>query len=327
METVKRKGSLLSFRPDIKVLDATLRDGGLCNNFAFSDEFAKALYKMNVAAGVDYMEMGYKASKTLFDPAKFGKYKFCDEKDVRAVVGENRTGMKLSVMADVGRTDFRKDIGPKKDSVIDMVRVACYINEIPRAIEMIEYCAKLGYETCANVMAVSKANDEEIRDALEMLGQSPVDVIYLVDSYGSLYPEQVARLTLIYLEAGERYKKAIGVHAHNNQQLAFGNTIEAASWGASYLDATMNGMGRGAGNCSLELLLGFLKNPKFDLEPVLQFLSDYMLPLRASGVVWGYDIAYLLTGRLNMHPSAAINFIREKRHDYAAFQTELTERE
>ncbi len=327
METVKRKGSLLSFRPDIKVLDATLRDGGLCNNFAFSDEFAKALYKMNVAAGVDYMEMGYKASKTLFDPAKFGKYKFCDEKDVRAVVGENRTGMKLSVMADVGRTDFRRDIGPKKDSVIDMVRVACYINEIPRAIEMIEYCAKLGYETCANVMAVSKANDEEIRDALEMLGQSPVDVIYLVDSYGSLYPEQVARLTLIYLEAGERYKKAIGVHAHNNQQLAFGNTIEAASWGASYLDMTVNGMGRGAGNCSSELLLGFLKNPKFHIEPVLSFITEHMLPLAASGVVWGYDIAYLLTGRLNMHPSAAINFIREKRHDYAAFQTELTERE
>ena len=100
MANVQRKGSLLSFRPDIKVLDATLRDGGLCNNFEFTDEFAKALFQMNVAAGVDYMEMGYKASKALFDPSKFGKYKFCDEKDLRAIVGENKTGMKLSVMAD-----------------------------------------------------------------------------------------------------------------------------------------------------------------------------------------------------------------------------------
>ena len=131
---VKRKGSLLSFRPDIKVLDATLRDGGLCNNFEFSDEFAKALYKMNVAAGVDYMEMGYKASKAMFDVSKFGKYKFCDEADVQKIVGENKSDMKLSVMADVGRTDFKKDIGNKKDSVIDMVRVACYITEIPAAI-------------------------------------------------------------------------------------------------------------------------------------------------------------------------------------------------
>ena len=327
MAQVQRKGSLLSFRPDIKVLDATLRDGGLCNNFEFTDDFAKALYQMNIAAGVDYMEMGYKASKALFDPEKFGKYKFCDEQDLRKIVGENRTEMKLSVMADVGRTDFKKDIVAKKESVIDMVRVACYINEIPAAIQMIEHCKKLGYETCANVMAVSKARDAEIADALDMLGRSPVDVIYLVDSYGSLYPEQVAKLTLQYLEAGEKYKKSIGVHAHNNQQLAFGNTIEAASWGASYLDATVNGMGRGAGNCSSELLLGFLKNPKFHIEPVLRFISEYMLPLKAQGVVWGYDVAYLLTGRLNMHPSSAIQFVREKREDYAAFHGELLERD
>ncbi len=327
MAEKQRKGSLLSFRPDIKVLDATLRDGGLCNNFAFSDEFACALYAMNIAAGVDYMEMGYKASKALFDPEKLGKYKFCDEQDLRKIVGENRTEMKLSVMADVGRTDFKKDIVAKKESVIDMVRVACYINEIPAAIQMIEHCKKLGYETCANVMAVSKARDAEIADALDMLGRSPVDVIYLVDSYGSLYPEQVAKLTLQYLEAGEKYKKSIGVHAHNNQQLAFGNTIEAASWGASYLDATVNGMGRGAGNCSSELLLGFLKNPKFHIEPVLRFISEYMLPLKAQGVVWGYDVAYLLTGRLNMHPSSAIQFVREKREDYAAFHGELLERD
>ena len=327
MANVQRKGSLLSFRPDIKVLDATLRDGGLCNNFEFTDEFAKALFQMNVAAGVDYMEMGYKASKALFDPSKFGKYKFCEEKDLRAIVGENKTGMKLSVMADVGRTDFKKDIGPKNESVIDMVRIACYINEIPAAIEMAEYCKKLGYETCVNVMAVSKAKDEEIDDALEMLGKRPVDVIYLVDSYGSLYPEQVAKLTLRYLETGDKYKKEIGVHAHNNQQLAFGNTIEAASWGASYLDSTVNGMGRGAGNCSTELLLGFLKNPKFHIEPVLQFITDHMLPLKEQGVVWGYDVAYLLTGRLNMHPSSAIRFIRENRTDYAAFHGELLERD
>lgn len=327
METAKRKGSLMSFRPDIKVLDATLRDGGLCNDFQFTDAFARALYETNIAAGVDYMEMGYKASKAMFSPDKFGKFKFCDEEDIQKIVGENKSEMKLAVMADVGRTDFRKDIGDKKNSVIDMVRIACYVNEIPRAIEMIEYCKKCGYETCANVMAVSKAKDEDIDDALEMLGQSPVDVIYLVDSYGSLYPEQIAKLTLRYLEYGKKYNKVIGIHAHNNQQLAFGNTIEAASWGASLLDMTAGGIGRGAGNCSSELLLGFLKNPKFHLTPVLRFITDYLLPMRAQGAVWGYDVPYLLTGRLNMHPSSAIAFLREKRTDYANFYGELQDRD
>lgn len=327
MELAKRKGSLLSFRPDIKVLDATLRDGGLCNDFRFSDDFAKALYRANVAAGVDYMEMGYKASKALFDPQKFGKYKFCDEDDLRAVVGENKTPMKIAVMADVGRTDFKKDVGEKKNSVVDTVRIACYVNEIPRAIEAVEHCVKMGYETCVNIMAVSKAREEEIDAALEMLGESAVNVIYLVDSYGSLYPEQVAKLTLRYLEFGEKYGKCIGMHAHNNQQLAFGNTIEAASWGASYLDMTVNGIGRGAGNCSSELLLGFLKNPKFHLTPILRFITEYMLPLREEGVVWGYDVPYLLTGRLNRHPSSAISFLREGREDYAEFYGNLQDRD
>lgn len=323
----QRKGSLLSYREDIKVLDATLRDGGLVNDFRFSDDFARALYQMNVSAGVDYMEFGYKASKNMFDPAKFGKFKFCNEEDLRAIVGEKKPGLKISVMADVGRTDYEKDIIDRKDSVIDMVRVATYLNEIPAAVRMVEHCAKMGYETSVNVMAISKAREEEIDSALEILGQSPVDIICIVDSYGSLYPEQVAKLTLTYLEAGEKYKKIIGMHAHNNQQLAFGNTIEAASWGASILDATVNGMGRGAGNCAMELLLGFLKNPKFHIAPVLQFISDYMLPLKAQGVVWGYDIPYLLTGRLNEHPSAAIRCIREKNTDYAAFHRALLDKD
>ena len=324
---MQRKGSLLSFREDIQVLDATLRDGGLVNDFRFGDDFAKALYQMNLAAGVDYMEFGYKASKKSFDTSKFGKYKFCDEEDIRAVVGDNDTPLKISVMADVGRTDYETDIIEAKDSVIDMVRVATYLNEIPAAVRMVEYCAAKGYETCVNVMAVSKAREEEISSALEILGESPVNVIYIVDSYGSLYPEQIAKLTLSYLEAGEKYKKIIGMHAHNNQQLAFGNTIEAASWGASLLDATVNGMGRGAGNCAMELLLGFLKNPKYRIEPVLQFITDYMLPLKDQGVVWGYDIGYLLTGRLNEHPNAAIRCVREKNTDYAVFHRALLDEE
>ena len=322
----QRKGSLLSFREDIKVLDATLRDGGLVNSFYFTDDYAKALYKMNLDAGVDYMEMGYKASKKIFDENKFGKYKFCKEEDIRAIVGENKTDMKIAVMADVGRTDMN-DFLPKNESVIDCVRVATYINEIPTAVHMIEQLTKLGYETCVNVMAVSKAREEEISSALEILGQSSVGTIFIVDSYGSLYPEEIAKLSHVYLEAGEKYDKVIGMHAHNNQQLAFGNTIEAASWGVSLLDATVNGIGRGAGNCSMELLLGFLKNPKFHIEPVLRFITDYMLPLKEQGTVWGYDIPYLLTGRLNEHPNAAIRCVKDKNTDYESFHHSLLDKD
>ena len=321
--TRSRQGSLVSFRPDIKVVDCTMREGGLVNNFAFTDEFVKDLYLANLKAGVDYMEFGYKASKEIFDPEKFGKWKFCDEKDIRSVVGDNKTDMKISVMADVGWTDYKKDIPNRKDSVVDMVRVATYINTIPAAIEMLEDAKKKGYETTVNIMAVSKVNDDDLDGGLELLGQSSVDVIYVVDSFGVFYPEQMERLCDKYLDAAAKYNKIVGIHAHNNQQLAFANTIEALSRGVSYLDATVSGMGRGAGNCYMELLLSFLRNPRYNKIAVMNFVEKHMLKLREEGVVWGYDIPYLLTGILNTHPSSAINFIKAKRTDYAMFYQEL----
>ena len=324
---MEQKGELISYRPDIKVVDGTIRDGGLVNNFYFDDEFVRNLYTANVAAGVEYMEFGYKASKEIFDVKEFGKWKFCDEQDIRDIVGDNNTDLKISVMADVGRTDYKKDIIPKTDSVIDMIRIATYINTIPAAIEMIHYCAEMGYETTINIMAVSTAAESELDLALDLLAQSEVGTIYLVDSYGSLYPEQIRRLADKYLKVAEKYGKKVGIHAHNNQQLAFANTIEACTVGVSYLDATMSGMGRGAGNCNMELLLGFLRNPKYSLNPVLKFLQNQMLPLKKTGLVWGCDVQYMLTGQQNQHPRTAIAFTAEQREDYAAFYQSLLDRE
>ena len=319
---MEQKGELISYRPDIKVVDCTIRDGGLVNNFYFDDEFVRNLYTANVAAGVEYMEFGYKASKEIFDVKEFGKWKFCDEQDIRDIVGDNNTDLKISVMADVGRTDYKKDIIPKTDSVIDMIRIATYINTIPAAIEMIHYCAEMGYETTINIMAVSTAAESELDLALDLLAQSEVGTIY-----GSLYPEQIRRLADKYLKVAEKYGKKVGIHAHNNQQLAFANTIEACTVGVSYLDATMSGMGRGAGNCNMELLLGFLRNPKYSLNPVLKFLQNQMLPLKKTGLVWGCDVQYMLTGQQNQHPRTAIAFTAEQREDYAAFYQSLLDRE
>ena len=298
-----QKGNLLSVRQDIRVVDATIRDGGLCNNFRFSDEFIRDLYKANLKAGVDYMEFGYKASKEIFDEDDFGKWKFCNDNDIRDIVGDNDTRMKIAVMADVGRTDFETDIIPK--------------NESP------EYCAKQGYETTINIMAVSKARTEDLKTALEILGQTPVSCFYIVDSYGSLYPEEARRYAEMYGEIAEKYGKSTGIHAHNNQQLAFANTIEAMAFGASYLDATVDGMGRGAGNCALELLLGFLKNPKYKINPIIRFIQNHMNLLREQGVKWGYDIPYMLTGQYNTHPRPAIQFVTDERKDYYKFANDL----
>ncbi len=322
MET---KGTILSFRPDVRVVDATVRDGGLVNDFRFTDEFVKNLYRANIKAGVDYMEFGYKASRDIFPEEDFGPWKFCREEDLRRIVGENDSDMKIAVMADVGRTDFKRDIIDRCDSVIDLVRIATYINTIPAAIEMVEYCHEKGYETTVNIMAVSNDNDTDIDEALDLIGQSSADGIYIVDSYGAIYPEQMRKLADKYLFFGDKFHKYIGIHAHNNQQLAFANTIEALKRGVSYLDVTVSGMGRGAGNCASEQLLGFLKNPKYNILPILDVLDHEILPLKEKGVIWGYDIPYLLTGQLNQHPRTAIAATKERRTDYRKFYVDLVD--
>ena len=320
---MKEISNLLSYRDSIKVVDATLRDGGLVNDFFFDDDFVRSLYETNIKSGVDYMEFGYKGDKEMFDPEKFGKWKFCDDDAIRAIVGDNDSDLKIAVMADVGRCNYKQDIRPRSESPVDLIRVATYLNQIPTAVDMIQDAKNKGYEVSCNIMAISSAQEGDVRAALDILGKTEVDVIYIVDSFGALYPEQLQRVAALYTEYGEKYNKKIGIHAHNNQQLAFANTIEAVGDGVDWLDATYAAMGRGAGNCAMELLLGFLKNPKYKVFPVIKFIENHMNKIRENGTVWGYDLQYLMTGLLNQHPRTAIAFTKEGRKDYAEFYKEI----
>ncbi len=295
----------ISYRPEINVVDCTVRDGGLMNDHKFTDEAVRAIYEANVAAGVDYMEFGYKGDVDLFSDGDYGAWKFCSEESLRRIVGENDTELKISVMADAERTNYKRDLLPVEESVIDMVRVATYIHQIPVALDMIKDAHDKGYVTAANLMAISTLPEYELDEAIEILANSEVDVIYLVDSFGALYSEQVHYLIRKYLDACAGSGKQVGMHAHNNLQLGFANTIEAVIEGANYLDGSIAGLGRGAGNCPLEMLLGFLHNPKFHMRPVLRCIQDTVEPLRAA-LGWGYDTSYMVTGFMNQHPRAAI---------------------
>jgi len=302
------KAPWVSYRPEIKVLDCSIRDGGLINGHHFEDGLVKAVYDACVAAGIDYMELGYKADKKLFAPDKFGAWKHCNEDDIRRIVGDNDAPLKLSAMADAEKTDYHRDIMPADQSVLDMIRIATYIHQVPTAVDMINDAVDKGYEVSVNLMAISAVQDCEIDEALEIFAGTGASVIVVVDSFGALYSERVQDLTRRYLKAVEGTGKQIGVHMHNNQQLAFANTIEGMIIGANRLDASMNGIGRGAGNCAMELLLGFLRNPKFDLRPVLKCIQDYFVPLRQKDP-WGCVIPYIITAQFNQHPRSAIEML------------------
>ena len=321
-----KKGGWVGYRPKIKVLDCTIRDGGLMNDHHFDDRIVKGVYQTCVEAGINYMELGYKASKKIFSPSQYGTWKYCDEDDLRRIVGENETDLKLAVMADAERTDYHEDILPFKDSVLDAIRVATYIHQMPAAIDMVKDAHDKGYETTLNLMAISTVSESKLDDALEALTETPVDVVYLVDSWGVLYSEQIQALTRKYLKFMKPAGKEVGIHMHNNQQLAYANTIEALILGANRLDASLAGLGRGAGNCPMELLIGFLHNPKFRLRPILQCIQEHIEPLRKK-LRWGFDLSYMITGLLNQHPRAAMKFMATEQKDIIKFYDSVIEEE
>ena len=311
------------FRKEIKVLDCTIRDGGLMNNWHFSDEFVKAVYNACVEGGIDYMEIGYKSSESAFSRKEVGCWKFCDEKDLRKVVGENKTSLKLSAMADIGRIE-PDDIPPASESLLDMIRVAAYVNQMDKAIWLAEHCMDKGYEATINLMAVSNVMERDLEEALADVAKSKVPVFYLVDSFGSMYCEQIEMLVKKY----QKYlpDKTIGVHMHNNMQLAFSNTVTGIIHNCNMLDATFMGIGRGAGNCPIEILMSFLKNPKYKMKPILKVIQEYLVDMQKE-IDWGYHIPYLITGAMNQHPRSALKWMAgENKMDFVSFFNQMNDK-
>ena len=321
--SARHSGRWVGFRKELKVLDCTIRDGGLMNSSRFDDKIVRAVYDACADAGIDYMEIGYKNSKKIYSPAKFGDWRFSDEDSIKRIIGDNKRDIKISVMADAEKSDYKTELGPKADSNIDMVRIATYIHQIPLAMDMIKHCTDMGYETTVNIMAVSTVRESELDEGLELLGASDVGTIYLVDSFGSLYSEQIRYMMAKYMRIAHEFGKEIGIHAHNNLQLAFANTIESIVSGANMVDGTLAGLGRGAGNCPLEMLVGFLHNPRFRIRPLLECVENNIEPMREK-LGWGFDYPYMVTGFLNRHPKSAMEYNEsDKRGQIVNFYDEM----
>ncbi|MGO4530616.1 aldolase catalytic domain-containing protein [Paenibacillus sp. 2TAF8] len=285
-----------------KIVDCTIRDGGLVNNWDFSVDFVQKLYAGLNEAGVDYMEIGYKNSPKLLKGSEdAGPWRFLNDDFLRKVIPQ-KGNTKLSALVDVGRVD-ENDILPRSESMLDLIRVACYSKDVDKALALVQTFHDRGYETTINIMALSNVMENELLEAFELIKESSVDVVYIVDSYGSLDHNDVKYLV-------EKFKthlpnKRLGVHTHNNMQLAFSNTLVAAELGVELLDASVYGMGRAAGNCPTELLVAHLKGTKYNLRPVLEVLEQLMVPLREKEE-WGYILPYMITGTLDEHPRSAM---------------------
>ena len=306
----------------LTLLDCTVRDGGLINKWQFSDDMVRSVFQAVNASGIEYMEIGYRASEKMFPPSEYGPWRFSKDDKIREIIGDTEVNTKLGVMVDIGRVE-PEDFAPADESPLSFVRVATYLKDIKKAISLANLVDSLGYESFINIMAISTVNDYDLKKGLaEVEEKTNVTAVTVVDSYGALLKENVEHLIGTFKETLSA--KFTGFHGHNNLQLGFANTLTAIDTGATFCDATITGIGRAAGNCPLELMLAYMKDPKFSIEPILQVIQDVFVDLRKE-IEWGYLLPYMVTGMLNEHPRVAIALRNsDRKDDCADFYRELT---
>ena len=305
----------------LTILDCTLRDGGYFNDWRFDKALAKELIDCVVRSGVDIIEVGYKTPATA-DTGDFGGlFRYCPESQLNFL--REHTGSQFAFMVDAkeyqsdGRLDtdtLKATILPAAESAFSWARVASHYNSFDTASELTRHLKAMGYQVAMNLMGMSLLNDAQIERALMLLPTGDLDVFYFADSFGSFEPADVRS----YVEKIRKtYQGPLGIHTHDNCGLAFANTLAAIDSGVSYVDATVTGMGRGAGNLKTEQLLLhlFSRAHRSHLNPsALLPVIDMRMRALQQKHGWGWDYTYMLSGLNNIHPSYCQSLRTEARY-------------
>ncbi|MBI2470431.1 MAG: aldolase catalytic domain-containing protein [Planctomycetes bacterium] len=285
---------------DFQILDCTVRDGGYVNDWKFDKKFVREVYRALSKASVDFVEIGFKGTEKYFDREKYGLWRFSEEKDIHNVTA-NISGSKLAIMADYGKIET-EDFCNANESLIELVRVAVHKDDVKGALSLLEQIKKKGYKVSLNVMGYTNYSKTERNDLVDLLKTVNLDYVYIADTYGSLFPNQVSQIFEPLLEISQ-FK--VGFHSHNNLQMAFANTLEAVSCGVHIIDSTIYGMGRGAGNLPTEVIISFVANRKGDKYnpiPILNIIDRFFVEMQNHNR-WGYQLPYMLSGLFQCHPN------------------------
>ncbi len=301
----------------INILDCTLRDGGYYNNWDFPPQIVQAYLESMSAAGIKYVEIGLRA---LQKDSFLGAHAFSQESYLsQFLIPKN---IKLGVMVNAGDL-LKSGEGPEKvintffkekhQSFLSLVRVACHFHEYKDILGALELLKNKGYEVGINLMQVASRDPNEIISFFESIKNTGSTVAYIADSTGSLNPIKVKS---IMENIRTVWSGPIGVHMHDNMGLALVNTLTALSSGATFLDSTVTGMGRGAGNVQTEYLLNenkVLLNRSIDPVPLLRLIEQYFKPLKTK-FGWGENFFYYRAGQLQIHPTYIQEMLEDKRY-------------
>jgi len=299
---------------DLKLVDCTLRDGGYYNNWKFNISDANRYLKQIYSSGIDVVEIGF----NFFEKnPNYGKFAYINKSLIKKLVRSKNT--KLAVMINGSdflkiKGDFRKylnEIFKNNHLSYSIIRIAIHYKDLNKILKYIVHLKKLNYQICINLMQINNVSGKELKICLKKLEQTnSVDVFYFADSFGNLKPKNISSICKIIKK---NWKKEIGIHAHDNCGLALKNSIKAYESGVNWIDGTIQGMGRGAGNVKTESLLKKFEFKKYKASSIGNISKKFFLPLKKK-YKWGKATYYKIAANYNIHPTYIQMLQTDKRY-------------
>lgn len=299
---------------NFKILDCTLRDGGYYNKWNFSLNFANKYNAIIKKAKIDIVEIGFRKKNELNDKDKL--FLYTSEDTLKKIKFDKN--QVISVMIDLSDFKNTKDIKDlknyfpeKKNSPVSLIRLACNFENKNLLRSVVKILKKKNYLIAANLMKFTLLKNNSIINFFEYAKKIKIDFFYLADSLGNCKPANLIKLSNILKK--KFTLKNFGFHAHDNLGLALSNSITAIRMGFGFIDTSINGMGRGAGNLKLE---EFLKKQKKYKESALieSFILNKMLDLKKR-YNWGTNFFYKKSAKYNIHPTFIQRLMEEKKHN------------
>ena len=287
----------------IKVLDVTLRDGGIVNDFKFGEENMSQILSAIEDSGLDYIELGYIEKNT---GTVKGRSQFINEKVISEHFLKNKKpGVTYLAMIDYGKFDIDA-LGDRQKTGIDAIRFAFHKRNFHDVKPLYEKLIAKGYEVYMQPMVTLHYTDSELEELMRMANSLSISGIYFVDTFGQMHNEDIMRFTEFF-DGRLRPDIALGFHAHNNIQMAFSNAIAFLQYPTErdkFIDSSIMGMGRGAGNLNTELILQYLNKyygSNYDNLPLLKIMDTVLNKIKAE-FPWGYSAEYYLSSANDCSP-------------------------
>jgi 4-hydroxy 2-oxovalerate aldolase len=303
----------------VKILDCTLRDGGYYTNWDFDDQLVKEYCISMENLPIDYIEVGYRSIPL---EGYLGKYYYCPVyvlKELKELMPSKKLVIILNEK-DIRVEHVEELLLPIKPYVA-LIRIAVDPKNFERAIKLAKAVKALGFELAFNVMYMSSwKNDPSFLNLLEGL-EDTLDYFYMVDSFGGILPNEVKETIQL---VKTKTNVSLGFHGHDNLHMGLINTITALEEGCEMIDATVTGMGRGAGNLKTELLLTYL-------ESVNRVKCDFnMLGAIVSGFEglkmdfdWGTSLPYMFSGAHSLPQKDVMEWVGMNRYSMSSILNAL----